>query len=168
MNKKSQLYIITALFLVSLFYLVNARTTRIAGSNIGFSDIYSNFVTESKYAINSAIYLDRNISSDLSGFTDEYAEFAQSEGISMLIFYMIAYDGRLYMANKLDEPVNITTSTINFIFTKGNQSAIAKENWLNAEINGNNYLFNTSRNITELKFVLKMSHENRTEVRIYG
>lgn len=168
MNKKSQLYIITALFLVSLVYLLSARTTRLMESSIDFSSISSNFLAEAKHVVNSGIYLNRNISGDLSTFTDEYIEFGESKGIKMHIFYALAYDGKLYMANKLNEPVNITTSTINFILTNSNSSIMAKKEWFNAEIGETDYLFNTSRNITEIKFVLKMSHENFTDIRVNG
>ena len=62
----------------------------------------------------------------------------------------------------------ILSSTINFILTDGNSSIMAKKEWFNAEIGETDYLFNTSRNITEIKFVLKMSHENFTDIRING
>lgn len=168
LQKKSQLYIITALFLCSLVFLLNVRSERIMESTVDFTSIYSNFLTEAKHVINSAIYLKRNMSRDFSNFADEYLEYASAEGINARVFYGIVYDNNIYLANKLDEPVNLTTGTINFILTKDNQSTITKENWLNAEIDSTDYLFNTSRNITTIKFVLKMSHENKTEVRSYG
>lgn len=167
-NKKSQFYIITAIFLCSMVFLLNVRTERVPESTIDFASIYSNFVDEAKHAVNTAIYLNSNLSDDFSNFAGEYLEFAETEGINARLFYAISHENRLYMGNELREPANITTSTINFILTDGNRSAIARKTWFTAEIGGTKYLFNTTRNATELKIVMKMSYENMTEVRAYG
>lgn len=171
-GKKGQMYIITALFLCSLVFLLNARTERLEESNVDFASVYSNYIIEAKHVINSAIYLGRNISNDLTNFTDEFMNYAETNGINTYVFYGAAYENTVYLANKLNEPVNITSGsaagTINFILTASNQSAINRQSWLNAEIAGMDYLFNMSSNKTEVKFVMKMSHENKTEVRMYG
>jgi len=171
-NRKSQLYIITALFLCSLVFLLNSRVERIEESTTEFVSTYNNFVNEAKYAVNSAIYLNRNVSDDFSRFADDYIGYAESKGINAYMFYGIVYDDKVYFANKLNENVNITSGnaggTANFILTSGNQSTITKKNWLNADIGGTSYFFNTSMNVTEIKLVMKMSQENKTEVRRYG
>lgn len=171
-NKKSQLYIITALFLCSLVFLLNAKTEKTEENAIDFESIYDNFITESKHVVNSAIYLNRNVSGDFSNFADEFITFAGTEGVTLHLFYGIVYDDKIYLANKFDDTVNITAGsaagTINFILTDDNQSSITRQNWLNARVDGRDYLFNTSMNITEIKAVMKMSHEDKIEVRRYG
>lgn len=167
-NRKSQLYIITALFLCSMFFLISARSDRLKESTIDFGKIYHNFDSEARYAINSMIYQNKNISSEFGSFAGDYIKFAESEGIVMKLFYGITYEDDVYLNNMIGGPVNITTDTINFILTQDNQSVITKRDWMTAEIDGTKHMLNTSRNVTELKFVMKMYNENKTEVRVNG
>ncbi|MFO8016915.1 MAG: hypothetical protein R6U32_07485 [Candidatus Woesearchaeota archaeon] len=166
--RKSQLYIITALFLSAMAFMMSGRPAAVEESSADFPSTYSNFVYEAKYAINSALYLDRNLPEDFSRFTDDYIEMAESEGISVRMFYALAYDGRLHLGNRYGKPVNITSPTAKFILTEGNRSVMEKGDWLNAEIEGRDYLFNTSMNVTGMKLVFRMDYENTTEVRTHG
>lgn len=168
LNKKSQLYIITALFLCALVFLVNARPEKLEKSGIDFSGMYLNFMNEAKYVINSAIYQDRNLNADFNEYADKYIRLAATEGVNASLFYMIVYGNELYLGNRIGEVVNITTATANFILTKNNRTNISRGDWLNAEIGGTDYLFNTSLAVNGPKFVLKMQRADKKEVRVYG
>lgn len=168
LNKKSQLYIITALFLCALVFIMNTRPEKLEKSGIDFSGLYLNFMNEAKYVVNSAIYQNRNLTADFNEYVDEYIRLAATEGVNASLFYIIVYENDLYLGNRIGEEANITTATVNFILTKNNRTNINRGDWLNAEIGSTDYLFNTTLAINGPKFVLKMQQGDKKEVRVYG
>jgi hypothetical protein len=110
MNKKSQFYLLTAIILSVIVFLISeipSATERSVGSQ---RSLYDNYASEAPKVINNAIYEGRNVSLDIDHFSDEFMYYAGTRNINLSLLYILIYKGDITVSNRLGMDANITSS----------------------------------------------------------
>jgi hypothetical protein len=169
LNKKSQLYLLTAIFLsILVFLMVDMPAKTQPGSKESLM-LYNNFVTEAPRVINGALYQGRDLAQDFDDFTDKFIFYAGTKNINLSIFCILVYGEEMVIYNKMGRDVNITTSSGEIVMSSSQQTSQPRDEKVNIEIDAIEYPFDIDNGLTEFKviFIAKDSKNNK-EVYIYG
>jgi len=108
MNKKSQFYAFAAIVLIAGFLAVVTNKSTISFEKVdNIAALKQNYVHESNIIINNAVYQNKNISTQLRQFTEEFIEYAKNKNINLGIIFLYSQHDKVYIVNYLKEPVLI-------------------------------------------------------------
>ncbi len=169
MHKRSQFYLLTAILLsVVVFLLADLPQRTEAGSKEPLY-LYQNFISEAPRVINNAIYNSRNMTSDFDDFTSKFIYHAGTKNINLSLFYAVIYGDQMVMSNRMGEGVNVTTSSGEIVLNHNQSVSMARKDSLNVEIGGISYPFAADQNVTSFKLIFRTEDLNSNkEVYIYG
>jgi len=110
MNKKSQFYIFAAVIFISAVFLIVMNSSSVTVTRLeGITDLRDNYIYEAKIVIDNSVYNNQDISDSLANYTEEYLNYADSRELNLGIVYLYQYNGRIYIVNYINEPINIPT-----------------------------------------------------------
>lgn len=113
MNNKSQFYLFAAIILTSLVFLIVSNSKIVDSQNFKKSeDLFENYKYEATIVVNNAIYANKNITKELSNFTEHFIEFGDSRNIDIKILALYSYQDNIYIVNYLNQPVLISGSIV--------------------------------------------------------
>ncbi len=160
-NKKSQFYLFTAIILCTyLFALVSATAQKMEESD-KFGIIKENFVKESSFAINSALYNNSNISQRFEQFSLDFIDYAKTKGIDLELLYCLVQD-KIEINNYLNTVVKIN----NHLLNKGEKLVLNKTDQIVVEAYNISYALELSDEPLQLKSILRAEENNNVQVYI--
>lgn len=169
LQKKSQIYLLTAILLCITAFIAAERVAKTRESNQEPLSLFNNFVSEAPYAINSALYADKNLSREFYQFTAKFIQYSSAKNINLSLFYVIAYNNEMFIYNGMGISSNITTSAGERELDASEQTSMSLKSKISVESGGMSYNFIINENITQFKLVFKASDiNNNTEVYTYG
>jgi len=158
-NKKSQFYIFTAIILSTyLFALASAADQKIKESS-KFEIIKDNFVQESSFAVNSAVYNQGDISQQLKQFTEDFIDYAKTKGNELEVLYLLVQED-IEISNYLNTEVKISNKSLN----RGETKTFDKTNQITVEAYNNIYVFAISDEPLQLKAMLRAEENHNIQV----
>ncbi len=150
-NKKGQFYVLTAVIICSVLFMLLYGREPMQKINTEFRSLYNNYIYESPIVINNAIYHNKNLSNQFKNFTASFIRYAKEKNINLGVFYMLKVDDDIEAANYLNDEINI--STINEILMSNNHIRFKIENYNNMTIYFKNvtYLYNITEDKVQFK-----------------
>jgi hypothetical protein len=113
-NKKGQFYIFMAVVFCSLALLLILSNFGARGLKPVYNDLKNNFVKESHFVINSALYGDVDLMTRLNNFISYFSDYSKSRNVDFNVLYLLSRDDVLYVTNYLDEDVGLSSSYGNY------------------------------------------------------
>jgi len=112
MDKKGQIYVISALILSVIIYGLSGQFNRIETEpQTDFSEISDNYATESSRVVNYALYSAKDIRQTLTLFTKDFLEYARSKEPNIGLVYVYGDDQRTLIENYLKTEDTILVET---------------------------------------------------------
>ncbi|HLD03084.1 MAG TPA: hypothetical protein VJC07_05290 [Candidatus Nanoarchaeia archaeon] len=112
MNKKGQVYILAAVIIAFLIYVLFAETNIVKETIIedDFEEISSNYEIESAKFVNSLIGQDtEKVVNSFASFSSIFSSYAKTKNPEFSLIYLFSYNDGLYVGNFLDEEVSINS-----------------------------------------------------------
>lgn len=110
MNKKGQVYILAAIIITFLIYLLFSETNVIHETVIddNFEELSKNYEIEGAKFVNSLIGKEPNeIADEFSDFSSVFTSYAKTKNPEFSLIYLFSYEDEVYVGNYLDEDVQI-------------------------------------------------------------
>lgn len=168
-RKKSQLYLITAITLSVIAFLLSDLPAKTQEGSKEPQMLYTNFVYEAPRVLNSAIYQNRNITDDFDDFADKFIYYAGTKNINLSLFYIIVYNNNMTIFNRLGSSANITTDSGKRVLGNMENISMAKKEKISIGFNDVSYPFNINDDETQFKLIfMTRERSNNTEVYVYG
>lgn len=168
-SRKSQLYLLTAIFLSVLAFLVAERPMRTAPGSGEPLLLYENFVSEAPRVINSALYNDRNMTEDFADFTENFVYHASTKNINLSLFYVLIRGDNMVLSNKMNGKVNVTSPSGEAVLNRGESMSLPASSSVSIEHKGISYPFSIDTDRTGFKLIFRTDDSlNNTEVYTYG
>ncbi len=112
MNKRGQIYVISALILSVIIYGLSGQFNRIeVDPQTDFSEISDNYAGESSRVVNYALYSAKDISQTLASFTKDFLEYARSKEPNIGLVYVYGDDQKTLVENYLKTEDTILIET---------------------------------------------------------
>jgi hypothetical protein len=134
MNKKGQFYIFVAVIFCSLALTLVLSNFGTRGYKSVFENVKENFVTESSYVINSALYSDLDIRSQFDEFIGFYKNYSLTKNVNFRFLYFLVHDDVLHMNNQLDFDVAIETSTDRYDLPAYTNLSIVQPDYVDVDV----------------------------------
>lgn len=168
-KKKSQLYLLTAIILSVLVFVMADFPSKTQDAGKEPIMMFNNLVSESPRVINSAIYQDRNLTEDFDDFTDKFIHHGEAKNINISLFYILIYNNNMTISNKMGDSVNITTDSGKRVLSDNQNITMARKNIISVDFNGIHYPFDINTDETQFKLIFMTKDIlNNTEVYTYG
>lgn len=156
MMKKGQMYIFVAIILCASLVAIFAGSSKLTLPTYEFSNLKTNFVSESVFAVNLALQnSSMNLSEEHDKFIDSYLAYAKTKDSDFRILSILNFDGKTKINNVLDQTVNITTHSTSYKLLKNENITISNPGTVNISLSlGGNayfYIFNTTVKSSEIK-----------------
>ncbi|MBD3203260.1 hypothetical protein GF327_03130 [Candidatus Woesearchaeota archaeon] len=155
MNNKSQLYIFAAVIFCTLVFLSSFSYVVIENPTEEVKQIYDNFIFESYYTINNAVYENKDINQQVKNLTITFIDYSKQKNINLGIFYVLIIPARekSYIVNYLNSKANI--NLINTILPGTEEELNIGKN-LTIELDNRQYSFNIPEgNDIQLKVLIR-------------
>ncbi|MBD3313393.1 hypothetical protein GF345_03040 [Candidatus Woesearchaeota archaeon] len=166
-GKRSQLYLLTAIFLLLLVFLMMQLPARTEpGTGEAFS-VYNNYISEAPVVINSALFSQRNITEDMDEFTEDFIIHAYTKNINLSILYIIGHDDFIAVSNRMSRSVNITTSEGESVIGTSDTLYLDEQELVNIEFDTIEYPFRIDTSRTDIKILFSTEDEGNKEVYTY-
>lgn len=104
--KKGQFYIFVAILLSAISFSMLKGSTVLAKPH-SFEDIRANYIQESEFVLNNAIYQEQNPFEQFDHFTKNFQKFAREKNINFEVVYMLLYQDTIKIVNYLSVPVTV-------------------------------------------------------------
>jgi hypothetical protein len=104
MNKRGQFYLIIAIIIAIAAFAVTATPNQIKEAILfeEFEDLTNNYVTESEYVINNALFREGNVEQILDEFTLEYLKYAKQRSPNLQLLYVYSNGTEVKLYNYFD------------------------------------------------------------------
>ncbi|MFC1752354.1 hypothetical protein ACFL96_03050 [Thermoproteota archaeon] len=167
-HKKSQLYLLTAIFLSLLVFLIADLPTRTSEGNSEARMLYDNFITEAPKVINSAIIQGRSVTDDFDDFADKFIHYSSAKNINLSIFYIIIHEDGMQLSNKLGRDIQISTDDGLTELEDGQQISIERKDRIKVIVDSIDYPFEIEEGVTQFKLIFRTQDRRNTEIYVYG
>jgi hypothetical protein len=168
-NKKSQFYLFTAIVLIAYSTLLLQSASVVPESSKTFRMAFNNFVFESDAALNNALFEQADMDQEYDRFLDSFISYSKMKKLNIEIFSVLEHQDRVYLFNKMDNPVHIIN--LNQTVPAGTDTYLARSNIsaLALEVRDdvfheNIYKFSISEQATGSKAVLRVKKGSRREI----
>ncbi len=114
MQKKGQVYLLAALIIGFILFLLATQTNIVKKITIddNFEEISKNYERESANFVNSLLVNPSiNIEKEFTKFTVLFTSFAKTKNPEFGLVYAFLHQGNVYLGNYLDTTIAITTAT---------------------------------------------------------
>lgn len=111
MNKRGQIYLVSALILVFILYMILTPTNIIKKTteSSNFEQIAKNFDRESAHFLNALIKPDQPVKDAMLNFTILFSSYAKTKNPDFGLIYTFMYNDKLYLANYAQDRVTFAT-----------------------------------------------------------
>lgn len=109
MNKRGQIYILAALILALVLYLLITKTNIVYENELidDFKTLSSNYDVEASKFMNRLLTTEQNIAIEFDHFTCKFTEYAENQNPDFSLIYIFEYEGNVYIGNYLNQPIII-------------------------------------------------------------
>lgn len=110
MNKKGQVYILAAIIITFLIYLLFSETNVIHETVIqdDFESLSQNYEIEGAKFVNALLGKEpSDIADEFSDFSSVFTSYAKTKNPEFSLIYLFSYENEVYVGNYLDEDVQV-------------------------------------------------------------
>jgi len=124
-----------------------------------FEIIKENFVKESAFVINSALYNKDNVSEQFKEFVLDFIDYAKTKGVDLEVLYLLVQDD-IEINNYLNTNIKINNNLLN----KGENLVINRTGQIEIKAYDDNYNFKISYEPLQLKAILRSKENNNIQI----
>lgn len=172
MNKKAQFYILAAVILLTIAFIVFAvsNKTIFKKTDNTFDELHANYVREASSVVNSAIFEKNKLElqnpdfSKVESFTNDFITYARTRMPAFSLMYMLTYKNSTIVANKFEQHAIFSSGGLNYSVSPGQTINVTSSGSYDVYAFGNKYSFD---NIQQTDFNVIFHSEQDKEVRVF-
>jgi hypothetical protein len=166
------MYLFAAVVLCVLVYSIYSNENRISlPRESEFRSICNQFVRESGYVFDNSLYDDKDVSVQMANFTDYFIAYSKTKYADFGIFYVLSWNGTVYMKDRIDEITNVKVVRPNSedVFSFQGSDSVKSDgiNKVVAYIKGQEYEFAISGD-NDMKIIFISDNRGEKNVFVYG
>ncbi|MFP4112118.1 MAG: hypothetical protein ACLFPQ_02090 [Candidatus Woesearchaeota archaeon] len=135
-NKKAQFYIFVAVIFCSLALTLILGNFGARGYKVVFDKLQNNFVEESGFVVNSALYSGESPNERLKDFIGFYQNYSISRNVDFRMLYFLVLEDNIYANNLLDSDILVEASGETYELNSSSEIIMPKYDMLDVTIDG--------------------------------